>query len=92
MFGSVFRFSHSKTAVLRFWCLAQFAAFHQCSLWFSVFSTMIAVFRIFLSGASVRFFWFCGFAKEVITRSRAKTGIIPRSDQGTIYTAFYRLF
>ena len=37
MFGSVFRFSHLKTAALRFWCLAQFAAFHQCSLWFSVF-------------------------------------------------------
>ena len=37
IFGSVFRFSHLKTAVLRFWCLVRFAGFHQFSLWFSVF-------------------------------------------------------
>ena len=52
MFGSVFRFSHLKTAALRFWCLAQFAAFHQCSLWFSVFVDNHGGFsEFFLSGA-----------------------------------------
>ena len=87
-----FRFCGFGQCLVRFWCLAQFAAFHQCSLWFSVLSTMMAVFRNFFVRCVVRFFWFCGFAKEIIPRSRAKTGVIPRSDQRTIYIAFYRLF
>ena len=37
MFGSVFRFSHLKTAVFRFWGPPRFACFLECSLWFSVF-------------------------------------------------------
>ena len=37
MFGSVFRFSHLKTAVFRFWGLPRFAGFHEFCLWFSVF-------------------------------------------------------
>ena len=37
MFGSVFRVSHLKTAVLRFWGLPRFAGFLEFSLWFSVF-------------------------------------------------------
>ena len=35
-FGSVFRFSHLKTAVFRFWGLSRFAGFLEFSLWFSV--------------------------------------------------------
>ena len=37
MFGSVFRFSHLKTAVFRFWSRARFAGLLEFSLWFSVF-------------------------------------------------------
>ena len=37
MFGSVFKVSHLKTAVLWFWCLPRFAGFLEFSLWFSVF-------------------------------------------------------
>ena len=83
MFGSVFRFSHLKTAVLRFSVFG--------SLVFGFFDNDCG-FSDFFVRCVVRFFWFCGFAKEVIPRSRAKTGVIPRSDQRTIYIAFYRLF
>ena len=37
IFGSVFRFSHLKIAVFRFWCLVWFAGFLQISLWFFFF-------------------------------------------------------
>ena len=37
MFGSVFRFSHLKTAVFWIWGLPGFAGFLKFSLWFSVF-------------------------------------------------------
>ena len=37
MFGSVFWFSHLKTAVFQFWGLPRFAGFLEFSLWFSVF-------------------------------------------------------
>ena len=70
--GSVFRFSHFKTELFRFWCLVRFAGFLQFNLWF--LSTMIAVFRIFLPNAFCRF---SAFAKEVTPCSRAKA-VIPR--------------
>ena len=75
MFGSVFRFSHLKTAVFRFWGLPRFAGFLEVFFGFRFSSTMMTVFRIFLSSA---FYGFSGFAKEVTPRSRAKTGVIPR--------------
>ena len=70
IFGFLFRFSYLKTAVFRFWCLVRFAGFPRFSLWIRFLSTMMAVFRIFLSHA---FYGFCGFAKEAVTpSSRAK--------------------
>ena len=42
-FRSVFRFSHQKTAVCRFWRLLRFAGFPFISIWFS--ANMLAVFR-----------------------------------------------
>ena len=47
MFGSVFRFSHLKTVVFRSWVLSRLAGFLEFSLWFSVLSTMMAVFQVF---------------------------------------------
>ena len=71
MFGSVFRFSHLKTAVFRFSGPLRFAGFLECSLWFSVFANKDGGFSGFLSSA------FYGFAKEVTSPSRAKSGVIP---------------
>ena len=68
-FDSVFRFSHLKTAVFRFWCLARFGGFG-----FRFLSTIRAGFRHFQSNA---FHDFSGFAKKVAGCSRAKT-VIPR--------------
>ena len=51
IFGSVFRFSHCKTTVFQFWCLARFAGFLQFSVWFSVFVTIMVFFRIFVPSA-----------------------------------------
>ena len=42
-----FRFSHLKTAVFRFWGLPQLAGFLEFRFWFSVFSKMMAIFRVF---------------------------------------------
>ena len=81
MFGSVFRFSHSKPAVFRFWGLPRFAGFLEFSLWFSVFVNNEGGFSVFLSSA---FYGFSGFAKE----GRAKYGAIPR----TIYITFHPFF
>ena len=72
MFGSVFRFSHLKATVFRFWGLPRFAVFLEFSLWFSVFVTTDGgFFGFFLSNA---LYGFSGFTKEVTPRSRAKTG------------------
>ena len=68
MFGSVFRFSHLKTAVFRFWGPPRFAGFLECSLWFSIFVNKDGVFSGLLSSACV--------AKKV-TKTGAKTGVIP---------------
>ena len=54
-----FRFSHLETAVFRFWSLVKFPCFLQFILWFSVLSTIMAVFQIFFVECSLRFFWFC---------------------------------
>ena len=35
-FGSVFRFTQQKTAVIRFWCLLRFSGFPSIIIWFSV--------------------------------------------------------
>ena len=72
-----FGFLFLKTAVFRFWGLPRFAGFPGFSLWFSVSSTMMAVFRILLFSA---LYSFSCFAKEVTPRSRSKTGhwVIPR--------------
>ena len=53
------------------------------SFGFRFSSTIIAVYRIFLSGA---FYGFSGFAKEVTPRSRAETGIIPRDHLFSVKT------
>ena len=73
VFGSVFQFSHYKTAVFRFWCLCGLRVFSNLVFGFQFLSTMIAVFPIFLPNA---FYGFSGFAKEVAPRSRAKTLIL----------------
>ena len=77
IFGSVFRFSHLKTAVFWFRCLGRFAGFLQFILWFSVFVKNDSGFLDF----SVQCFQYglSGFAKEVTTCSRAKT-VIPRDN------------
>ena len=81
MFGSVFRFSHLKTAVSRFWGLQRFAGSR-----FRFSSTMMANFRVFCLVHFIRspimapdFIGFSGVAKEVTSRRRAKTGVIPRA-------------
>ena len=56
IFGSVFRFSHLKSAVFRFWCLERFASFLQFSLWFSVFVNNDGGFSDFSVQYIVRFF------------------------------------
>ena len=72
MFRSVFRFSHLKTAVFRVWGLPRFAGFLEFSLCFSVFvNNDGGFFRGVLSSV---FYGFSGFAKEVSSRSHAKTG------------------
>ena len=59
MFGSVFRFSHLKTAVFRFWGLPRFADFLEFSLWFSVFVNNDGGFSVFFVRCILRFFLFC---------------------------------
>ena len=77
MFCSVFRFSHLKTSVFRFCCLARFAGFPQFSLWFSVFVNGDNGFLDF-SVQCIQY-GFSGFAKKGIACSRAKT-VIPRDN------------
>ena len=76
MFGSVFRYSHLKTAVFRFRCLPRFAAFLQFGLWFFGFRQQW--WRFFGYFLSYAFNCFSGFAEEVTPRSRAKTIVLPR--------------
>ena len=78
-------FALSEAAVFRLWGLPRFAGFLEFSLWFSVFVNNNGGFSGFLSTA---FYGFSGFAKEVTSRSRAKTGVIPK----TIYIAFHPIF
>ena len=49
MFGSVFRFSHLKTAVFQLWGLPRFVGFLEFnfSLWFSVFFNNDGGFSVF---------------------------------------------
>ena len=70
MFGSVFRFSHSKTAFFGFGVFHGLRVFSNLVFGFRFSSTMMAVFRIFLSSL---FYGFSGFAKKVTPHSRAKT-------------------
>jgi len=70
IFGSVFRFSHLKTAVFRFWCLVRFAGFLQYSRWFSVFVNHDGGFSDFSVQCILRFFW---FVKEVTPCITTKT-------------------
>ena len=84
-FGSVFRFSHLKTAAFWFRCLGWFVGFLQFSLWFSVFVKNDSGFwdfsvQCFQNGLS-------GFAKEVTTCSRAKT-VIPRDNLHSVLPLF----
>ena len=60
IFGSVFRFSYLKSAVFRFWFLAQFASFVKND----------SGFRNFLPNA---FCGFSGFAKEIATGNQKAT-------------------
>ena len=59
MFGSVFRFSHLKTAVFQLWGLPRFVGFLEFnfSLWFSVFFNNDGGFSFVQY--ILRFFWFC---------------------------------
>ena len=65
---SVFALENCGFAV---WGPPRFAGFLECSLWFSVFVRKDGDFSVSLSSASY------GFAKEVTSPSRAKTGVIP---------------
>ena len=67
MFGSIFRFSHLKTAVFRFWC--RFAGFLEFFFWFPVFINNDGGFSELLSSV---FYDFSGFDKEVTPRSNSK--------------------
>ena len=71
MFGSVFRFSHLEVRFFGFRVFHGLRVFSNLVFGFRFSSTMMAVFRIFLSSAS---YAFSGFAKEVTPRGRAKTG------------------
>ena len=70
IFGSVFRFKHFKTAG----ALRGLRFFSNLVFGFRFWSTMMAVFRIFMASA---LHGFSGFAKEVTPCSRAKA-VIPR--------------
>ena len=70
MFGLVFRFSHLRTAVFRFWGLPRFADFLQFSVWFSVFVNNDGGFSVLFCPV---IYDISGFAKEVTPRSRGKT-------------------
>ena len=84
MFGAVFPFSHLKT--MRFFGFGVshgLPVFSSFVFGFRFSSTIIAVYRTFLSGA---FYGFSGFAKEVTPRSRAETGVIPRDHLFSVKT------
>ena len=70
MFGSVFRVSHLKTAVLRFWGLPRFAGFLEFSLWFSVFVNNDGGFSVFFLSSA--FYGFSGFAKAPFTWNKSE--------------------
>ena len=59
MFGSVFQFSHLKTAIFRLWGLPRFVGFLEFSLWFSVFVNNGGGFSVFFVQYILRVFWFC---------------------------------
>ena len=46
-FGLVFRFSHLKAAVFRFWCLVRFAHFFNLVFGFRFLPTVMTVFLLF---------------------------------------------
>ena len=69
MFGSLFRFSHLKTAGFRCWGFPRFAVFPSLVFGFRFSSAVMTVFWVLLSSA---FYGFSGFAKEVTLGS--KTG------------------
>ena len=87
MFGSVFRFSHLKTAVFWFGVLHGLRVFSNSVSGIRFSSTMMAVFRVFLSSA---FYVFSGFAKEGTSPSCTKTGVIPNTIYIAFHTSFYR--
>ena len=84
---SVFQFSHLKK--MHFLVLVSYAVCGFSSnlvFGFRFLSTMMAVFRIFLSNA---FYGFSGFGKEIATCSRAKT-VIPMASYIALYPFFQR--
>ena len=71
MFGSLFRFSHLKTAGFRCWGFTRFAGFPSLVFGFRFSSAVMMVFWVLLLSA---FYGFSGFAKEVTPESCSRTG------------------
>lgn len=67
-----FSVSHFKreTAVFRFWCLARFAGFVQCSLWFLVFVNNDGGFSLILLFRARRFSFFPFLARSLLAGYR----------------------